>query len=289
MKNCKRTAISSVVHPSYSEFLLTPLCFLISSLKQRYRDFFKYAAFISIAFGFPSISVKAWGALKRFQFDSNCLMAFATLGSLALMKFTEAATITFLFSFSEWLEERATSRARDALTAILDLRPERANLIHPQTSELLEVQATAVPLGASVVVRAGDKVPCDGIVTEGTTTVDESSLTGESKPVKKTVNDSVSGGTINSGNAQIVVQTTRTSDDSAVSRLIRLVEEAQANRSDTEKIVDSFAKIYTPLVVLGASLMCTVPWIFGPEVGRFWFSQGLVLVVIVSNSHETSP
>jgi Zn2+/Cd2+-exporting ATPase len=215
-------------------------------------------------------------------------MAFATLGALFLSKFTEAATLTFLFVLSEWLEVRATSRARDALSSIVNLRPDRANLVHPQTKELIEVPATAVPLGAMVVVRAGGKIPCDGTIVEGTSTVDESSLTGENKPVKKCVDDNVSGGTINSGNSQLVVQTTRTSDDSAVSRLIRLVEEAQANRSETEKIIDSFARVYTPVVVLLASIMCTLPWAWGSEVGKFWFSQGLVLVVVVSSSFENA-
>jgi len=105
-------------------------------------------------------------------------------------------------------------------------------------------------------------------------------LTGESRPVKKGPKDEVSGGTVNSGNTQIVVRTSRTSDDSAVSRLIRLVEEAQANRSETEKIVDSFAKVYTPVVVFSALAMCTVPWFWGSEVGRDWMGRGLSLIVI---------
>jgi len=85
---------------------------------------------------------------------------------------------------------------------------------------------------------------------------------------------------VNSGNSQIVVQTTKLSDDSAVSRLIRLVEEAQANRSETEKLVDSFARIYTPIILLSALCMCTIPWAFGRGVGRQWTEMGLVLVSI---------
>jgi len=131
-----------------------------------------------------------------------------------------------------------------------------------------------------VAVKSGDKIPCDGVVIEGKSSVDESSLTGESRPVKKGPGDEVSGGTINSGNTQIVVQTTRSSDDSAVSRLIRLVEEAQANRSETEKIVDSFAKVYTPIVVFSALAMCTIPWYWGAEIGRDWMARGLSLIVI---------
>jgi Cd2+/Zn2+-exporting ATPase len=111
-------------------------------------------------------------------------------------------------------------------------------------------------------------------------TVDESSLTGESRPVRKAPKDAVSGGTVNSGNTQLMVRTTSTADDSAVARLIRLVEEAQANRSETEKLVDEFARIYTPIVILAALSMCSIPWAWGPDVGAEWTHNGLVLMVI---------
>jgi Cd2+/Zn2+-exporting ATPase len=118
--------------------------------------------------------MKAFRSLRRCQFDANCLMLFAALGAIALQDFTEAAAVAFLFSLSEWLEVRATRRAREALSAIVNLRPEEANLIHPQTKELIIVPVRAVPVGATVSVRSGDRFPCDGIVLEGSTTVDES-------------------------------------------------------------------------------------------------------------------
>ena len=145
---------------------------------------------------------------------------------------------------------------------------------------MVVLPVTAVAVGSLVRVRAGDKVPCDGIVVEGTSTIDESNLTGESKPVSKSAGMSVSGGTINTGLGQLVVKTTSTSDDSAVSRLIRLVEEAQINRSDTEKMVDRFAKIYTPFVVVAAICMATIPWALGREVGQIWLHNALVTIVI---------
>jgi Cd2+/Zn2+-exporting ATPase len=101
-------------------------------------------------------------------------MLFAALGAVALQEFAEAAAVTFLFSLSEWLEVHATSRAREALSAIVNLRPEEANLIHPQTKEVIAVPVRAVPVGAMVSVKSGDKIPCDGLVVEGATTVDES-------------------------------------------------------------------------------------------------------------------
>lgn len=237
-------------------------------------------ALLAVAIGLPPIAIKASRTLRRFQFDVNCLMFFAALGAVALQEFTEAAAVTFLFSLSEWLEVRATARARDALSAIVHLRPEIANLVHPRTGNIVVVPAGAVPVGGLVSVRTGDKIPCDGVVVEGISTVDESSLTGESRPVRKSPMDVVSGGTVNSGNTQLMVRTTATADDSAVARLIRLVEEAQANRSETEKLVDEFARIYTPIVVLVALIMCSIPWAWGREVGATWTHNGLVLIVV---------
>ena len=244
------------------------------------REYLKYVALVSIAFGLPPIAMKAFRTMRRLQFDANCLMLFAALGAVALQEIAEAAAVTFLFAFSEWLEVRATSRARHALSAIVKLRPESANLVHPNTGEIIKVSASTVPIGALVIVRTGDKIPCDGVIVEGNSTVDESSLTGESRPVRKGPKDPVSGGTINSGATQMKVRTTVTADDSAVARLIRLVEEAQANRSETEQLVDEFARVYTPVIVLCAVLMCSIPWIWGREIGREWTNNGLVLIVV---------
>jgi Cd2+/Zn2+-exporting ATPase len=240
----------------------------------------KYLGLVSVAFGLPSIAIKAFRTMARYQFDANCMMFFAVVGALALQEFTEAGAVTFLFAISEWLETRATSRARNALSAIVNLRPERANLINPVTKDVVVVPASAVAVGALVSVRTGDKIPCDGIVVEGQSTVDESSLTGESRPVKKGPSDMVSGGTINVGTTHLLVRTTSTVDTSAVARLIQLVEEAQSNRSPTEIFVDKFAKLYTPVVILLALCMCTIPWAVSLEVGRIWTKMGLVTIVI---------
>ena len=207
-------------------------------------------------------------------------MVTAAFGALALQEYDEAASVAFLFAVSEWLEVQATSRARKALGAIVSLRPDHANVIDPATGGVVVVPASGVPVGTTVSVRTGDKIPADGTVADGSTAVDESSLTGEARAVNKSPGDAVSGGSINVGLSPLLIRTTATVDDSAVSRLIRLVEEAQANRSPTEKIVDSFAKAYTPAVVIMAALMCTIPWAWGPEVGRYWTLNGLIIIVI---------
>jgi len=243
-------------------------------------EIFKWFALGSVAFGIPKIAQKAFRTLRRAQFDANCMMLFATLGALGLQDYTEAAAVTFLFSISEWLESLATTRARNALSAIVQLRPERANLIDVESGDIIIVPAAALSVGSFVLVRTGDKIPCDGVVVDGTSAVDESSLTGESRPVRKGPDDKVSGGTINIGTTPLRVKNVSTANDSAVSRLIQLVEEAQANRSPTEKMVDRFAKIYTPIVVLLAFSMCTFPWLAGNEAGKYWTKLGLITIVI---------
>jgi Cd2+/Zn2+-exporting ATPase len=208
------------------------------------------------------------------------MMVTAAVGALALHEFDEAASVAFLFAVSEYLEARATMKARKALGAICNLRPDHANVIHPITKELIVVPADRVPLGSLISVKTGDKIVADGVIVEGSSAVDESSLTGESRPAHKKIGDEVKGGTINIGSTQLVVKTTTTVDDSAVSRLIRLVEEAQSNRSPTEKMIDTFARSYTPSVMFMALLMCTIPWAWGPELGRYWTLNGLIIIVI---------
>jgi len=147
--------------------------------------YLSYLGLVSIVFGIPPIANKALRTARRGMIDTNVLMFLAVVGAVCLKQFDEGAAVTFLFSMSEWLEDRATSRANAALTSIVNLKPERANIIQPKTKELIVVPATSVPVGAMVAVKSGDKIPCDGVIAEGTSTVDESSLTGESRPVKK--------------------------------------------------------------------------------------------------------
>ncbi|KAL3918150.1 MAG: hypothetical protein SGILL_004373 [Bacillariaceae sp.] len=244
------------------------------------KEWFQYFGLASVLFGLPPIALKALRTLRRYQFDANCMMVTAALGALALGEYDEAASVAFLFAVSEFLEARATLKARKALAEICALRPDHANVIHPISKEIIVVPADRVPLGSLISIRTGDKIAADGIVVEGSSSVDESSLTGESRPVSKSIGGTVSGGSINVGQTQLVVRTTTTVEDSAVSRLIRLVEEAQSNRSPTEKMIDSFARSYTPTVMVMATLMCTIPWAFGAEVGRQWTLNGLIIVVI---------
>ena len=234
----------------------------------------------AVLFGMPPVALKAFRTIRRLHFDANCMMVTAAIGALILQEYDEAASVAFLFTISGYLEDRATHKARKALHSIVSLRPDYANLLSPSTGEVNIIPASNLRIGSTVIVKTGDKIPSDGVVVEGSSFVDESNMTGESVPIQKEMNDSVLGGTINIGDTRLLVKTTSTVESSAVSRLIRLVEESASNRSPTEKIVDAFAKSYTPAVLFAAILMCIMPWFWGGNVGRQWTLNGLILIII---------
>ena len=138
-----------------------------------------------MAFGLPSIGEKAWHTVQRCQFDANCLMFVAAVGAIVMKEYSEAAAVAFLYSISEWLETCATSKARNAFLNIAKMRPDRANLIDQEKGNTIIVRASSVQIGSIVSIRTGDRIPCDGTVVGGNSLVDESSLTGESRPIKK--------------------------------------------------------------------------------------------------------
>jgi Zn2+/Cd2+-exporting ATPase len=247
--------------------------------QSRWR-YLEYTGLLSVLFGLPPVLRKALNTVRRGQFDANCMMSIAAIGACILGEWDEAASVSFLFSVSDYMEARASSRARRALQAIIQLRPDHASIINEVTKEVSIVPATHVPINALLSVRTGDKIAADGIVVEGTSSIDQSSLTGESIPVLVTIGSTVSGGSINIGATQLQIRTTASVQDSAVSRLIRLVEDAQSNRSPTEKLVDTFARSYTPAVVGLAAILATIPWLWGTEIGRTWTLNALILIVI---------
>ena len=205
-------------------------------------------------------------------------MSLAVIGAVGLQDFHEAAAVVVVFSLSDWLESKVSAKARNALQAIVDLMPNEAVL---KSSSHSSIPADDVEIGDILLVRAGEKVPVDGEVVLGESFVDESNLTGESKPVKKEVGDQVSSGTVNSGGGLLEVRCVAQAKDSAVARMVALVQEAQAMRSPTEQLVERIASIYTPIVVLVALLLAVVPFAaYGPEVGQVWLYTALTLLVV---------
>ena len=233
-------------------------------------------AVASIALCAPGVVHRSLLSLKRRHLDINVLMLTAVVGAAALGDFCEGAAVLSLFSTSDFFERRASSSARDAIAAIIKLNPETATLA--ATGKAVPVSEVAI--GDLVAVRPGDRVPVDGRVVSGASAVDESNLTGESRPIAKQVGDQVLAGTINTGGGFLQVEAEALASDSAVAKLIHLVEQAQTQRSRTEKLVEVIAKWYTPIVVTCAALLATIPWAFGPSVGRHFFEISLVLLVV---------
>ncbi|PWZ38730.1 hypothetical protein Zm00014a_038724 [Zea mays] len=209
--------------------------------------------------------------------DINALMLVAVAGAAALGDYAEAGAIVFLFTTAEWLETLACTKASAGMSSLMSMVP--PTVVLAQTGEVVGVRDVGV--GAVVAVRAGEVVPVDGVVVDGQSEVDESSLTGESFPVPKQPQAEVWAGTMNL-DGYIAVRTTALADNSTVARMQRLVEAAQNSRSKTQRLVDSCAKYYTPAVVAVAAGVALVPLLLGPRGAqdpKRWFQLALVLLV----------
>ncbi|HYI16726.1 MAG TPA: cation-translocating P-type ATPase [Thermomicrobiales bacterium] len=208
--------------------------------------------------------------------DINLLMTIAVIGAVAIGEWFEAATVVFLFSLGEALEGYAMDRVRRSVRSLLALAPPVA-LVRRGAAEA-ELPVSEVAVGETVIIRSGERVPLDGVVVGGMSSVDQSSLTGESLPVGKEPGDPLFAGTMN-GSGPLTMQVTRLAGDSSVARIIRLVETAQAQRAPVQRVVDRFARVYTPAVIAIATLVAVVPPLFGASWIE-WFSRALVLLVI---------
>lgn len=231
----------------------------------------------AIVGGYP-VARAGWAALRATRRpDMNALMTVAIIGALAVGEYAEAGVVVFLFSVGELLEALTMDRARGAVRALMALRPPEATRWTPEGEERVPVEALAV--GDRVLIRPGERIPADGRVWEGRSAVDQSPITGESMPVEKGPGDEVFAGTVN-GPGALTVEVTRAASDSTLARIIHMVEEAQEQRAPSQRLVDRFAVVYTPAVVVGALLVATVPPILGLGPFPQWLYRALVLLVI---------
>jgi Cd2+/Zn2+-exporting ATPase len=221
---------------------------------------------------------KALNSLRRFRLDMNALMTVAVAGAIGIGELPEAATVAFLFALSLWLESWSVGRARRAVAALMSLSPEQARILDQAGVEQL-VDVDTVATGTMIRIRPGERIPLDGRIALGTTTVNQAPISGESIPVAKQEGDDVYAGSINEDGA-IEVITTKSSDQSAISRIIALVADAQQRRSPSEQWVERFAQVYTPMVLVFALVVMMLPPLLGWGAFAQWFYQGLVLLVI---------
>ena len=218
-------------------------------------------------------------ALRRFKFDVNLLMILSAVGAAAIGYVFEAAVLMFLFSLSNTLEVYTMGRTRRALQALMKLRPARA-LVRRDGREI-EVEVEAVRVGETVIVRPGEAFPVDGTVTQGTSLVDQSSLTGESVPVEKVAGDKVFAGTMNQLGA-LELMATRAAANSALVRIVALVQEAQEQKSKTEEAAEWVGRYYTVAVMIGAALMLFLPPLLFGQEWRASIYRAMTLLVVAS-------
>ena len=232
----------------------------------------------SIAFGLRFVLPKAWFSARRLRPDMNLLMVIAVAGAIGIGQLFEAATVAFLFSLSLALESWSVGRARRAVSALLDLAPPTVR-VKSAAGQEQDVPAAEVAVGTRFVVKPGERIPLDGRVLFGTSSVDQAPITGESLPVAKEGGDEVFAGTINGGGA-LDVESTKAAADTTLARIIRMVEEAHSRRARVEQWVEKFAAVYTPAVIALAIAIFLVPPLAFGGAWIDWFYRALVLLVI---------
>ncbi len=221
---------------------------------------------------------KAWRSIVTLRPDMNLLMSVAVLGAIGIGEWFEGATVAFLFSFSLLLESWSIGRARRAIASLMDLSPPIAH-VRDESGEVRNLPPAEVSVGSILIVRPGEKIPLDGRVIKGTSGVDQAPITGESVPVEKEIDDEVFAGTIN-GDGLLEIESTKAADDTTLARIIKMVGDANSKRAPSEKWVEKFAAIYTPVVMGLALLMFLVPpMVLGGDWSE-WLYRSLVLLVI---------
>ncbi|WP_293173089.1 cation-translocating P-type ATPase [Oceanithermus sp.] len=232
-------------------------------------------ALVSVA----PLARKAWAVLRAGNgLDINALVAIAVVGAILIDAAPEALVVVFLFLVGEVLEGHAAARARGTLRELAKLAPTKARRLEADGS-VREVPVELLAVGERVQVPAGERIPADAVVEEGAGAVDESMLTGESAPVPKRAGDPIYAGTVLL-EGQLVARVTAPGEDSALAQIQKLVERAGAMKSPTTRVIDRFARYYTPLVVVAAMLAATVPPLLFAQPWEVWIYRGLALLLI---------
>ncbi|MGH7546490.1 MAG: heavy metal translocating P-type ATPase, partial [Gemmatimonadota bacterium] len=220
---------------------------------------------------------KGLRAARRLALDMHFLMTIAIVGAVAIGEFVEAGSIAFLFGLAELLESHAVAGARRSIRALVDVAPPTARVWRDEVER--EVPAGDVRVGEVVRVRPGERVPVDGVVSEGVSWVDQSPITGESWPVEKRSGSEVYAGSANR-EGYLEVRTSKAASDTTLAHILHLVEEAEGARAPTQRFVERFARVYTPVVTALAVLVIAVPPLLFGAPFETWFVRGLTLLVI---------
>ncbi len=221
---------------------------------------------------------KGWIALKNRNLNINALMSIAVTGAVLIGQWPEAAMVMVLFTVAELIEARSLDRARNAISGLMQLTPDMAT-VQQADGQWREVEVREVGIGAQVRVRPGERIGLDGEVTSGQSSVDQAPITGESLPVEKAMGDKLFAGTINQAGA-LEYRVTAAAGQSTLARIIKAVEEAQGARAPTQRFVDQFSRIYTPVVFALALAVALIPPLFLAGAWFDWVYRALVLLVV---------
>ena len=240
----------------------------------------EYAVYITayLIVGWKVIASAVKNIIRGQFFDEQFLMAIATLGAFAIHQMSEAVAVMLFYVTGELFQDIAVGRSRKSIKSLLEIKPDYANL--KSGVEVIKVSPEEVKVGDIIVVKAGEKVPLDGTILDGTSFVDTAALTGESVPRKVNVKDEVMAGMINQSGL-LTIKVNKLFGESSVSRILELVENATSQKAETEKFITTFARYYTPIVVIGALLLAIVPpLLFSGQTFGDWIYRALVVLVI---------
>ena len=236
-----------------------------------------------LVIGYDILKKAGKGILNRQIFDENFLMAVATIGAIALGDYKEGTAVMLFYQIGELFQSYAVGKSRRNISELMDIRPDYANV--EKDGELEQVDPDEIEIGTVIVVQPGEKVPIDGVVVEGTSSLNTSALTGESVPREVSVDDEIISGCINM-TGLLKIRTTKEFGESTVSKILELVENASSRKSRSENFISKFAKIYTPAVCYGALALAILPPIvrmafmgLAPEWGD-WVYRALTFLVI---------
>ncbi|TBD01725.1 cadmium-translocating P-type ATPase [Rhizobium ruizarguesonis] len=237
-----------------------------------------YAFIVAMLVGLVPIARRAvMAALSGTPFSIEMLMTIAAVGAVIINAGEEAATVVFLFLVGELLEGVAAGKARESIQSLTALVPKSALL--EDNGQTREVPAESLAVGATIMVRPGDRISADGIIISGESAIDEAPVTGESTPVRKGVDAVVFAGTVN-GDAVLRVRVTAAAADNTIARVVKLVEEARESKAPTERFIDRFSRYYTPGVVVVAALVAVVPPLLFASPWGEWVYKGLAILLI---------
>lgn len=210
-------------------------------------------------------------------FDENFLMCIATFGALGVKEYSEAVAVMLFYQIGELFQSYAVNRSRQSISAMMDICPEYANI--EEDGKLKQVDPDDVEIGTEIVIKAGERVPLDGVVVSGTSFVDTSALTGESVPREVTEGSEIISGCVN-GSGLLKVRTTKEFDDSTVAKILELVENASSKKAHVENFITKFAKYYTPIVVCAAVVLAFLPPIILGGGFAEWIQRACIFLVI---------